>query len=80
MADEASPMKAGPELSGMGRYLALGIQMVVVTALIAALGYWLDKKTGREPLFLIVFFFLGAFGGIAVVWRAMNEGDDAKRK
>ena len=80
MADEASPMKAGPELSGMGRYLALGIQMVVVTALIAALGYWLDKKTGREPLFLIVFFFLGAFGGIAVVWRALNGSDDAKRK
>jgi ATP synthase protein I len=73
-------MKAGPEISGMGRYMALGIQMVVVTAVMAAIGFWLDKKTGREPLFLIVFFFLGAFGGIAVVWRAMNEGDDAKRK
>ncbi len=73
-------MKAGPEISGMGRYMALGIQMVVVTAVMAAIGFWLDKKTGREPLFLIVFFFLGAFGGIAVVWRAMNEGNDAKRK
>ena len=66
-------MKAGPELSGMGRYLALGIQMVVVTTAIAAVGYWLDKKTGKEPLFLIVFFFLGAFGGIVVVWRAMQR-------
>ena len=66
-------MKAGPELSGMGRYMALGIQMVVVTAAITALGYWLDKKTGREPLFLIVFFFLGAFGGIVVVWRELQK-------
>ena len=66
-------MKAGPDISGMGRYMALGIQMVVVTAVMTAFGYWLDKKTGREPLFLIVFFFLGAFGGIAVVWRALQK-------
>ena len=59
--------------------MALGIQMVVVTAVIAAIGYWLDKKTGKAPVFLIVFFLLGAFGGIAVVWRALNEGNGAKR-
>ncbi len=73
-------MKAGPQLPGMGRYLALGIQMVVVTAVIAGIGYWLDKKTGKEPLFLIVFFFLGACGGIAVVWRALQPGDGDKRQ
>jgi len=66
-------MKVGSEISGMGRHMALGIQMVVVTAVMAAIGYWLDKKTGREPLFLIVFFFLGAFGGIVVVWRALQK-------
>jgi len=66
-------MKQGPELSGMGRYMAVGIQMVVVTAALAAIGYWLDKKTGREPLFLIVFFFLGAFGGMVVVWRSLQR-------
>ena len=54
--------------------MALGIQMVVVTAVIAGIGYWLDKKTGREPLFLIVFFFLGTFGGLVVVWRALQNG------
>ena len=66
-------MKAGPELPGMGRYMALGIQMVVVTAVIGAIGYWLDKKTGREPVFLIVFFLLGSVGGIVTVWRSLNE-------
>lgn len=53
--------------------MALGIQMVVVTAVIAAIGYWLDWKTGRDPLFLIVFFFLGSFGGMALVWRALQK-------
>jgi len=60
--------------------MTLGAQMVVTTVVIAAIGWWLDRKTGREPLFLIVFFFLGAFGGFAVVWRALHEGDDGTNK
>jgi ATP synthase protein I len=77
---EFIPMNLGKDLQGMGRYMALGIQMVVVTAVMAAIGYWLDRKTDQDPLFLIVFFFLGAFGGIAVVWRALQGGNgDAKR-
>lgn len=66
-------MKSGPEFRGMGQYMALGIQMVVVTAVGAAIGWWLDKKTGRAPVFLIVFFILGSLGGIAAVWRAIGE-------
>ena len=66
-------MKQLPELSGMGRYLALGIQMVVVTGVITGIGYWLDQKTGKAPVYLIVFFFIGALGGFAVVWRALQE-------
>jgi hypothetical protein len=72
-------MKKGPDFPGLGRYMAVGIQMVVVTAVIAAIGWWLDGKTGCEPLFLIVFFFLGAFGGVVVVWRMLNQPDDKRR-
>ncbi len=64
-------MKPGPEYSGLGRYLGLGIQMVVVTAVGAGLGWWLDWKTGQAPLFLIICFLLGAIGGFVVVWRAL---------
>ncbi len=72
-------MKKIPELRGVGSYMALGIQMVVVTVVIAGIGYWLDIKTGRAPLFLMVFFLLGAFGGIVVVWRAMQrDGNNSK--
>lgn len=64
----------------MGRYMALGIQMIVVTTVITLLGHWLDVKTGRQPLFLIIFFIAGSLGGMAVVWRALQEnGDNTKR-
>ena len=52
-------MKLGSDFRGVGQYMALGIQMVVVTIVGAGIGYWLDERTGREPLFLILFFFLG---------------------
>ncbi|MGD0649636.1 MAG: AtpZ/AtpI family protein [Verrucomicrobiia bacterium] len=73
-------MKTGKEFSGLGRYMSLGIQMVVVTAVGTGIGYWLDKKTGKTPLFLIVFFLLGACGGIAVVWRALNQDSDSSKR
>lgn len=63
-----------PELRGVGSYMALGMQMVVVTAVITAIGYWLDQRTAREPLFLVIFFVLGALGGMAVVWRELAGG------
>jgi len=66
-------MKKLPELRGAGAYMALGVQMVVVTAVITGIGYWLDKKTGWAPLFLVIFFILGALGGLAVVWRTVAE-------
>jgi ATP synthase protein I len=73
-------MKTGQNFPGLGQYMTLGAQMVVTTAVITAFGYWLDKKTGEEPVFLIVFFFLGALGGMAVVWRALHEnGSDSKK-
>lgn len=66
-------MKLGPEFRGMGHYVSLGIQMVVVTLVGAGIGWWLDGRTGRSPLFLAIFFILGAAGGLMAVWRALNE-------
>ena len=65
-------MKLGPEFRGFGQYMTLGIQMVVVTAVITLIGYWLDRKTGKAPLFLVVFFVLGSLGGMVFVWRELG--------
>jgi F0F1-type ATP synthase assembly protein I len=66
-------MNFGKDFRGMGRYMASGVQMVVTTVVIAAIGYWLDKKTGTGPLFLIVFFLLGSAAGFVVVYRAFRD-------
>jgi F0F1-type ATP synthase assembly protein I len=67
-------MNLGKDYQGMGRYMALGTQMVLTTAIIAGIGYWIDKKTGKSPVFLIVFFFVGAAAGFQVVYRAFRDG------
>ena len=67
-------MNLGKDYQGMGRYMALGTQMVLTTVIIAAIGYWIDKKTGKSPVFLILFFFLGAAAGFQVVYRAFRDG------
>jgi len=72
-------VKSGRDLRGTGRYLALGFKMVAVTAVGAGIGYWLDQRTGRQPLFLILFFILGSFGGIAQVWRELQSEDGLDR-
>ncbi|NQU10917.1 AtpZ/AtpI family protein [bacterium] len=72
-------MNFGQDFRGMGPYLTLGIQMVVVTLVGAAIGWWLDEKTGKSPWFLAVFFLLGALGGIIVVWKALNGGDGSRQ-
>ncbi len=68
-------MRLGKEFRGFGQYMTLGIQMVVTTFVGAAIGYWIDTKTGRFPLFLAIFFVLGALGGLAAVWRGLHEND-----
>ena len=72
-------MSFGNNFQGLGRYMALGIQMVVVTFGCIAIGYWLDKKTGKGPVFLIAFFFLGAAAGLVIVYRAFRD-DGVKPK
>jgi hypothetical protein len=64
---------------GMGRYLALGFQMVAVTAVGAGVGFWLDGQTGKSPLFLILFFILGSLGGMTPVWREIQRNGDSGR-
>src|ERR1035437_6458510 len=56
-------MNLGKDYQGMGRYMALGTQMVLTTVVIAASGYWIDQKTGTSPVFLIAFFLMGAAAG-----------------
>jgi len=58
--------------------MALGIQMVVITAIGAAIGWWLDNKFGTGPWLLATFFIFGSVAGFVAVYRGMQDGKAGK--
>lgn len=68
--DENEPQKRGT---------AIGMAFRLITELVAGLivggllGWWLDKWLGTSPIFLLIFFALGAAAGILNVMRTARE-------
>ena len=56
--------------SAMGLAFRVGVEMVAGVAVGAGIGYALDRWLGTGPWLMIVFFFLGAGGGMMNVFRA----------
>jgi ATP synthase protein I len=48
----------------VGPYLGIGFQLAATVALMVFIGIWLDKKTGQDPLFTLIFSFLGVGAGL----------------
>ena len=67
--DETDP----PPSNAMGIALRLGIELVTGVAVGSAIGWFLDNWLGTMPLFLLVFFFLGAGAGTLNVFRSARE-------
>ena len=42
----------------------MGFQLAATVALMVFIGIWLDKKTGKDPLFTLIFAFLGVGIGL----------------
>jgi len=51
--------------------LDIGIQFAVAVGLCVAGGYWLDKKLGTIPLFIILGTVLGASAGFLNIYKAV---------
>lgn len=62
-----------PPSNAMGVALRLGIELVTGVAVGSAIGWFLDNWLGTMPLFLLVFFFLGAGAGTLNVFRSARE-------
>lgn len=56
--------------SAMGLAFRVGVELVAGVAVGAGIGYALDRWLGTGPWLMIVFFFLGAAGGMMNVFRA----------
>ena len=48
----------------VGPYMGMGFQLAATVALLVFVGIWLDKKTGKDPLFTLIFAFLGVGIGL----------------
>lgn len=76
--------------SAMGLAFRVGVELVAGVAVGAGIGYALDRWLGTTPWLMIVFFFLGAAGGMMNVYRAATgqglavgyrkPGDDAEQE
>jgi len=66
-AEMLSPNLPG---SAMGLAFRVGVELVAGVAVGFGIGYALDRWLGTGPWLMIVFFFLGAAGGMMNVFRA----------
>jgi ATP synthase protein I len=48
----------------VGPYMGMGFQLAATVTLLVFIGIWLDKKTGKDPLFTLIFAFLGVGIGL----------------
>jgi ATP synthase protein I len=68
-----TPRSKEPPPTSMGIALRFSTEMVVALILGGLLGYGIDWLAGTKPIFMIVFFVLGAAAGILNVVRAARE-------
>jgi len=48
----------------VGPYMGMGFQLAATVAILVFIGIKLDEKTGKEPLFTLIFAFLGIGVGL----------------
>lgn len=53
----------------VGRFMSLGIAIVLCTVMGLGIGYYFDKWFGTKPWFLIIFLVLGILAGFVTLYR-----------
>ena len=68
---QTGPTGRGGALSG-AEFAGMGLQFALVILVFTGAGYWIDKRLGSSPWFLLVFVFLGAGGGFYSMVRKVT--------
>ena len=73
-----------PTIPGAGALAGMGLQFAISILLFLLAGQWIDRKLGTEPLFLILFVFVGAGASFFSIYRKLMEQqrreDEQRRK
>lgn len=65
----------------VGPYLTLGFQLAVTIVIMLFIGNWLDEKFDKNPLFMIIFGFLGIAAGMYnLIKSALRISEKQKKK
>ncbi|BBK34558.1 hypothetical protein STHU_51920 [Allostella humosa] len=64
---------AGVSRSSLGWAFRIGVDLVSALIVGVGIGWFLDRTFETMPLFLVLFFFLGAAAGALNVWRLVSR-------
>jgi ATP synthase protein I len=71
--DQAVPGAGAPSRTALGIAFRIGVELLAALIVGGGIGWLLDRWLGTMPLFLLIFFFLGAGAGMLNVFRAAKE-------
>ncbi|OGL47850.1 MAG: hypothetical protein A2161_19560 [Candidatus Schekmanbacteria bacterium RBG_13_48_7] len=57
----------------VGRFMSLGIALVLCTVIGLMIGFYLDKWLGTKPWLLLIFLFLGISAGFFTLYREVKS-------
>jgi F0F1-type ATP synthase assembly protein I len=60
-------------LHEFGPYLTIGMQLAAAVLLFFFVGYFIDKRYGTEPTFMIIGLALGTVGGFIKFFKSISE-------
>ena len=73
-----------PVSAGAGAAAGMGLTFAISVVVFLLAGQWMDRKFGTEPLFLMVFVFVGAGASFYSIYRKLTAQqrleDEQRRK
>lgn len=78
--DERDELEGRSLIAEVGEYTGFGLTWALSVLLFLLAGWWLDRRIGTEPLFMIVGAFVGASAGFYSLYRhVMKLGSGGER-